>query len=167
MASAFETKVSQAVAAYNKLKAELYKLDIEVNKQCTNYEQINGALWEGNDIIKKLESTVKGAKDSKAKTDAEAELKSAVETRTKMAVKLKTIQGEIKKLEAGAGQAKNSTLVVQKTVDTLNKEAARSAMADVKATAATLKKLVADVKAAVEKADSLKAALTSLAKPAA
>lgn len=167
MASAFETKVSQANASYNTLKAELSKLGIEVNKQCTSYETINSALWEGNDIIKELESKVKNAKDDKTKHDAETELKAAQETRSKMATKLKAIQGEIKKLEAGAGQAKNSAVVVQKTVDTLNKEAARQAMNDVKATAATLKKLVTDVKAAVEKADSLKSALTSLPKPAA
>ncbi len=165
MPTAVEINIDKALKAFATLDTSYKKVNTDARKHMNEYETINSALWEGLDEIKGVEGKIKTEKDEKKKATLEKELKGYEDTVKKMTEKLKSIVNSLKADGTVVGQLSNSGTVVKNTVATLNNEAKRAALEDVKQAQEDLKKL-AEISKLLEKIGTLKNEITSLPKPA-
>ncbi len=160
MPSTLEINVGKAETAYKTLNSSLTKLQADVKTYSTNYDNAVSMYWASLDQIKDLEKKVQGGKDPKAP----AELQKWKTNQPQLAAKVKPLYQQVVKLKEGTAQAKKSAEVVQKTVEGLNKDAARAAMDDVKKTASTLKDITAGAKMALTVSTKLYTTMDQLPK---
>lgn len=146
MPSTFETNLSKAVETCQALKTQFAKLVPEVKAKSGNYDNAVSMFWASKDHIKELEEEIKKGKNAKAPED----LKKWKDNHPKIFSRVKPATDEIQKLKKTATDLRTGVFALQKTVEQLNKDAARSAMADVMKANAALKALATDLKALAE-----------------
>jgi uncharacterized phage infection (PIP) family protein YhgE len=142
MPSAFEQNLTKIVTETKGYKAEYTKLPSALKVKDGNYRNVISMIYEAQKAITELKEQIK-----KGKQGAVDEMKKWHASYPKIFARLKPCVDEIAKLKKSLDELKAGVAKAYKTAEQLNKDAARSAMGDVKTAAAQLKTVLADLKA--------------------
>ncbi|HTX38758.1 MAG TPA: hypothetical protein VME43_27215 [Bryobacteraceae bacterium] len=141
MPSTFEQNLTKIANDTKGFKTDYAKLPSDVKAKDTTYRTVISMIYEAQKAITELKGQLK--KGSKTAVD---DMKKWQGNYPKIYARLKPCTQEIGKLKTSLEELKQDVIKAQKTAEQLNKDAARSAMGDVKTAAAQLKTVTADLK---------------------
>jgi chromosome segregation ATPase len=145
MPSTFEQNLTQVVNDTKNYKAQLAKIPADVKAKDSNYRNCISMIYEAQKAITDLKADIKkGAKN------AVEDMKKWQANYPKIYARLKPVSGEVAKLKKSLGDLLDDVKEAQKKAEQLNKDAARSAMENVKEALAQLKAVMADLKTIAE-----------------
>jgi chromosome segregation ATPase len=141
MPSAFEQNLTKVVNDTKGYKAEFAKIPGALKTKDGNYRNVISMIYEAQKAITDLKDQIK-----KGSKTAVEEMKKWQANYPKIFARLKPCTEEIAKLKKSLADLKDDVVKAQKTAEQLNKDAGRSAMADVKTASAQVKAVLADLK---------------------
>jgi chromosome segregation ATPase len=159
MPSTFEQNLTKIVNDTKACKAEYAKMPAAVKSKDNNYRNAVAMVFDAQDAITKLKAEIK-------KGDAKAveEMKKWQPNYPKIFARIKPCMDEIVTLKKALSDLGADVDKAKKTADQLNKDAARSAMSDVKTAATQLKTVLADLKSVSDGIDKQVELLSSVPK---
>jgi seryl-tRNA synthetase len=141
MASTFEQNLTKVVNDTKTCKTEYAKMPAAVKSRDNNYRNAVAMVFDAQDHITRLKKEIK-----EGNPKAVEEMKKWQPNYPKIFARIKPCMDEIVKLKKELSDLGSDVDKAKKTADQLNKDAARSAMGDVKAAATQLKTVLADLK---------------------
>jgi uncharacterized phage infection (PIP) family protein YhgE len=160
MPSAFEQSLTKIVNDTKNYKAEFAKVPPAVKAKDSNYRNAVAMIYEAQKAITELKEQIK-----KGSKTAVEDMKKWQANYPKIFARMKPCCDEVATLKKSVDGLKDNVTKAQKTAEQLNKDAARSAMGDVKTAAAQLKTVLADLKSLADGLNKQAGFLTELPKP--
>jgi chromosome segregation ATPase len=145
MPSAFEQNLTKIVNDTKTYKAQLAKIPADVKAKDSNYRNALSMIYEAQKAITELKGEIK-----KGTKNAVDDMKKWQANYPKIFARMKPISDEIAKLKKSLSDFLDDVKDAQKKAEQLNKDAAKSAMTDIKTAAAQLKQVLADLKTIAE-----------------
>jgi chromosome segregation ATPase len=141
MPSAFEQNLTKLVNDTKNYKAQLAKIPADVKAKDSNYRNCVSMIYEAQKAITDLKADIK-----KGTKNAVEDMKKWQANYPKIYARLKPVSDEVAKLKKSLNDLLDDVKEAQKKAEQLNKDAGRSAMAEVNEALAQLKSVVADLK---------------------